>query len=212
MDEHVLSAVIADHEAKPLLRVEELDHALAFADDLRGHAAAAASAEATAPAATAATAAEAWATTTACASAAATIAAAAAAEAITAAAAESVTAGRCAEPAAACGNAAAELFTAAKTIALVTAASAALTLTPSIETHGNSNSLVPRYRRTNALGPRRNRPYARKDPHARFQLLQENYRESYRRWRVGVSTIDTWINIAARADRRSGLAMPGRDL
>ena len=40
MNEHVLAAVIADDEAEALLRIEEFDDALAFADDLRGHAAA----------------------------------------------------------------------------------------------------------------------------------------------------------------------------
>src|SRR6185369_2820372 len=49
--EHVLAAVIADDEAKALLRVEEFDDAFAFADDLRGHSAAAAAAAAAEPAA-----------------------------------------------------------------------------------------------------------------------------------------------------------------
>src|SRR3954464_1054237 len=58
VDEHVLAAVVADDEAEALLPVEEFDDAFAFADDLRGHAAAEAAATATEAAATAAAAAE----------------------------------------------------------------------------------------------------------------------------------------------------------
>src|SRR5688572_951564 len=54
VDEHVLAAIVADDEAEALLRVEELDHALALADDLRGHSAASAAAAAAEPAAAAA--------------------------------------------------------------------------------------------------------------------------------------------------------------
>jgi len=59
VNEHILAAVIANHEAEALLRVEEFDDALAFANDLGRHsatraAAGSAAAEATAPAASAA--------------------------------------------------------------------------------------------------------------------------------------------------------------
>jgi hypothetical protein len=37
VNEHILAAVIANDEAKTLLRVEEFDDALAFADDLGRH-------------------------------------------------------------------------------------------------------------------------------------------------------------------------------
>jgi hypothetical protein len=63
VDEHVFTAIVTDDEAEALLTVEEFDDALAFANDLGGHAAstAAAATEATATvaAAKAATAAEA---------------------------------------------------------------------------------------------------------------------------------------------------------
>ena len=53
--EHILAAIVANDEAEALLRVEEFDDALAFANDLGRHAAtraaAAAAAEATAAAA-----------------------------------------------------------------------------------------------------------------------------------------------------------------
>src|SRR4051812_23067836 len=77
VDEHVLAAVVADDKAEALLPVEEFDDALAFADALRGHAAA----ETAAATATAATEAAAAAAETAA-------AAAAEAAAIAAAAAE----------------------------------------------------------------------------------------------------------------------------
>ena len=53
--EHILAAIVTDDEAEALLRIEEFDDALAFADDLRGHSATtAAAAKAAAAAATAA--------------------------------------------------------------------------------------------------------------------------------------------------------------
>jgi hypothetical protein len=96
VNEHILAAVIANHEAEALLRVEEFDDALAFANDLGRHtatraAAGSAAAEATAAAASAA-AAESTAT------------AAVAAAAITATAA--IAAGRTAAEAAAIGESA----------------------------------------------------------------------------------------------------------
>ena len=126
VDEHVFRAVITDDEAEALLTVEEFDYAGAFANDLRGHAAATAAAEAatTAAAAEAATAA---AETT-----------AAAAEAITAAAeaaaittAETTTISETTAEAATIVTAAVKIVV-AKTVALVLAAPAAAT---SIKTH-----------------------------------------------------------------------------
>ena len=81
VDEHVLAAVIADDEAEALLRVEEFDDALAFANDLGGHAAATAATAAETTAAAATAAAEATAAAAAAEAATATAAAAAAAEA-----------------------------------------------------------------------------------------------------------------------------------
>ncbi|NIJ08873.1 hypothetical protein FHS31_002497 [Sphingomonas vulcanisoli] len=135
MHEHILAAVIADDEAEALLGVEELHGAGAFADHLRGHAAAATGA---AEAATTAAATE----TAAAATAEAIAAATAAAEAITAAtetaaatAAEAITAA--AETATA--EAATEV-TAAETAAIFAEAvplvpTTALTAPPSIKTH-----------------------------------------------------------------------------
>src|SRR4051794_6966785 len=40
VDENVFAAIIADDEAEALLRIEEFNDTLAFADDLRGHSAA----------------------------------------------------------------------------------------------------------------------------------------------------------------------------
>src|SRR5207248_2407682 len=54
VDEHVLSAVVADDEAEALLRIEKFDDAFAFADDLGRHRAAAAAAKAAAATAAAA--------------------------------------------------------------------------------------------------------------------------------------------------------------
>ena len=99
VDEHILAAVVADDEAEALLRVEEFDDALAFADDLRRHSATAAAAAATEAAAATAAAAETTAAT-AEAIAAAVAAATAAAEAITAAAEAAASAATAAEAAA----------------------------------------------------------------------------------------------------------------
>src|SRR6185437_10318367 len=135
VDEHVLTAVIADDEAEALLRVEEFDDALAFANDLRRHSATAAAAE---PAATAATAAIAAAT-------AAAESAAVAAVATTAAAAESATV----TVAAAAAKAAAFLESAviakslfAEAFAFIPTATATVSFAPSIETHNLPNSLA----------------------------------------------------------------------
>jgi hypothetical protein len=140
MDEHVLAAVIANDEAKTLLRVEEFDDALALANDLGGHSTATATAAAT-KAAAATTAAEATAT-------------AAAVAAATAA----ITEGRpiaeaAASAAVATATAAllkpytlfAETLFAENIVALVAAAATAVPLAPSIETHEPSELLPPAY-------------------------------------------------------------------
>ncbi|MCI4591633.1 hypothetical protein MOK15_16235 [Sphingobium sp. BYY-5] len=126
MDEHVLTAIVANDEAETLLAVEEFDDALAFADNLGRHPATTA-AETTASTGTTAEAAAACAaaktTTTAC-------AAAAAAEAITTAAetaAEATTITTEATAAALIVE-----IVVAETVALVLAAPAAAT---SIKTH-----------------------------------------------------------------------------
>ncbi|MCY7340219.1 MAG: hypothetical protein LH465_09790 [Sphingomonas bacterium] len=139
MNEHILATVIANDEAEALLRVEEFDHALAFANDLRGHSATAATAagrtaETTAAASTAAEAA-----------AAATIATATAATIIVAA----TSGGSRAEAAAvaettAVKSATTEAVVAPKTFALVTSATTAVTFTPSIETHLFKLSCAPK--------------------------------------------------------------------
>jgi hypothetical protein len=131
MDEHVLTAVIANDEAKTLLRIEEFDDALAFANDLRGHSATAAG---TAAAKTAAT---------------------AAAEATATAAASAITESRpVAEPSAPATAAAALLkpyliaeiaLFAEDIVALVATAATAVSLAPSIETHEPSELLLPAY-------------------------------------------------------------------
>jgi hypothetical protein len=121
VDEHILTAIIAHDKAEALLRVEEFDDALAFADDLRGHSAATAAPKAAATAATETTAAAV--TATAAAEAAAITIAATAAPAAKAAA-ILVTAEFSAESA---------FF--AETFALVATAPAAVPLAPSIETH-----------------------------------------------------------------------------
>jgi hypothetical protein len=140
--EHILAAVIADDEAEALLRVEEFDDALAFADDLGRHSATTAATKATATAAAAES-------TTAAAVTAATAAAEAAAVAI-------ATAATSAAEAAAFLIAAAEItceIVFAETVALVAAAPAAVPLAPSIETHAPSEYLSPPTPQTNALGP-----------------------------------------------------------
>jgi len=126
MHEHILAAIVAHDEAEALLRVEEFDGAGPFADDLRGHAATAATAAA--ETAAAATAAEA----TAAAAAITETAAAEAAAAIIEAAAETAaitTAARTAETTAELGISL-ELRV-SETVPLVLAAPAA----SSIETH-----------------------------------------------------------------------------
>jgi hypothetical protein len=133
MDEDVLAAVIADDEAKTLLRVEEFDDALAFADDLGGHSATAAAAAAPKAAASSAssTAAE---------------TAAAAATAI----AERRPVAKTASPAAAAAallksDLIAEIFFAEDIVALIATAPTAVPLAPSIETHEPSVFLMPAY-------------------------------------------------------------------
>jgi hypothetical protein len=145
MDEHVLAAVIANDEAETLLRVEEFDDALAFADDLRGHSATTATAAATKAAAATAAAAEATATAT----------AAAVAAAATAAIAEGRPVAEASASAAVAAAAAAALlksyliaeiaFFAEDIVALVTTAATAVPLAPSIETHEPSELLLPAY-------------------------------------------------------------------
>jgi hypothetical protein len=143
MDEHVLAAIVANDEAEAFLRVEEFDDALAFADDLGGHAATS-SAAAAATEATAASAAAAEATATA--------AAGSIAEATATAAAE---AAAITEPTAACAAAGSEaaafrrsttfaaeiLFE--ETVALIAAAPAAVAFAPFIETHARPNFRMP---------------------------------------------------------------------
>jgi len=141
MNEHILAAIIANDEAEAFLRIEEFDDALAFADDLGRHSATrTAAAE---PAAAAAAAAAEPAAAAAAAEAASTAAIATA----TAAAAKGGTVAKAtaAEATAIAGTAvkASKFFTTTETVALVTAATTAVTLTPSIETHGIPNSLVP---------------------------------------------------------------------
>jgi hypothetical protein len=135
VNEHILTAIIANDEAEAFLRIEEFDDAFAFADDLWGHstaaaaksaAAAAAAAESTA-AATAGVAA-ATAVTVATASATATEAATAAIAAATLLVAEF-----------------AEIAFVAETFALVATAPAAVPLAPSIETHAPSELNEPAY-------------------------------------------------------------------
>jgi hypothetical protein len=155
VNEHILAAIIAHDEAEALLRIEEFYDALAFADDLGRHSATTAAATAKATAATAAAKATASATAEAATIAEATAAATAepvtaATEATASAAAESVA--TAAAEAAAIAVAAA--FTTEKIVALVTAATAAVPLTPSIETHKSPNSLCPQTFQTNALGPK----------------------------------------------------------
>jgi hypothetical protein len=140
VDEHVIAAIIANDEAEALLRVEEFDDALAFADDLRRHPAA----TATTKAAATATAAEASAT--AAVAAAITVAASAAASAIAAASAAAVAAAFLET-----AKIAAEILF-AETIALITTATAAVTFAPSIETHNRPNLICPLTPETNALG------------------------------------------------------------
>jgi hypothetical protein len=172
VNEHIFAAIVANDEAEALLRVEEFDGTLAFTDDLRRHAATgAASTEATAPAAAAAAAeaAAAEAATTA------TIAATTAAEAAAVAEATTTTA----EAAAVTETAIkASAILSTEIVALVTAATTAVTLTPSIETHKIQTLVCPKFIKTNALGPWRNRPNAQNHLHAQRESLQEKWRVS----------------------------------
>jgi hypothetical protein len=131
VNEHILAAIVTDDEAEALLRIEEFDDALAFADDLRRHAAASATTSAAAETAASATA-EAAATATAEAIAASAVTAAATtAEAITAPA-VAATAATIAAATTTVAAAATKII-AAEAVALILAA--ALTAPPSIETH-----------------------------------------------------------------------------
>jgi hypothetical protein len=123
VDEHVLCAIVTDDEAEAFLPVEEFDYASAFANDLRGHATAAA---ATAAETTAAAAAEA---ATAAAAETAATAAATEAAAVTTAETTTITAAEAATKTAAI---AAIKIIVAETVALILAAPAAAT---SIKTH-----------------------------------------------------------------------------
>jgi hypothetical protein len=141
VNEHILAAIIADDEAEAFLRIEEFDDALAFANDLRGHSAATATAAAEATA-TAAAAAKTAAT--------AAVTAAAAAAAITAAAAEAAAVTIAAASAAAVAAALlkstaefAECWLFAETFALVSTATTAVAFAPSIETHEPSELSLP---------------------------------------------------------------------
>jgi hypothetical protein len=144
VNKHVFAAIVADHKAEALLRIEELNDTLALADDLGRHAATTTAAAATEAAATAAaeaatTAAATESAATAAVAAAATAAIAATAAAIAAAAAAITTAAAAAVTTAAAAailEAATEaVVAAAKTVALVSAAPAAFTATPSVENH-----------------------------------------------------------------------------
>jgi hypothetical protein len=128
MDEHVLTAVIANDETEALLRVEEFDDAFAFAHDLRGHAAACAAAAKTAAAAAEST------TTAAAEAAAAPITVAATTTAAAEAAAIAITTATSAA-AFLVAEFAEIAFVAAETFALVAAARTALAFAPFIETH-----------------------------------------------------------------------------
>jgi hypothetical protein len=138
VNEHILTAVVADDETETLLRIEEFDDAFAFADDLRGHSATTATAAATKAAATAAaaesTAAATGAVTEATATATAEAAAITVAATISAAAAE---AAAFLEPT----LIAVILFE--ETVALVPTAAAAVAFAPFIETHARPNFRMP---------------------------------------------------------------------
>jgi hypothetical protein len=123
MDEDVLAAVVADNEAKSLLRIEKLHDALSFADDLGRHSATAAATEASASAT------------------------AAASESAAVISAESTTV-----PEAPIRTESAALLKAAavaavtffeEPVALVSAATATVAFTPSVETHARQISLCP---------------------------------------------------------------------
>jgi hypothetical protein len=133
VDEHVFAAVFTLNEAEALLAVEELDHTLAGANDLGGHAATAAAATARAAEAAAAIAAAKAAAITAAEATAVTTAEATAA--IAAAKATAITAAKAAAIVAAAKTAATavgiETAVVAETVALVASA----TTPPSIKTH-----------------------------------------------------------------------------
>jgi hypothetical protein len=178
VDEHVLPAIIPHDEAEALLRVEKFDDSLAFADDLRGHSAAACAAAAEAASTTAAAAEATSATAAAAEAAAVTVAAAtAAAEAATVA----VAATTAAATTAAAAEAAALLKTAklleivcAETFALVAAAPSAFSFAPFIETHIRPNSICPLTPETNALGQKGATGHGAQSTHAPFTSLQQN--------------------------------------
>jgi hypothetical protein len=137
VNEHILAAVVTNDEAEAFLRIEEFDDAFAFANDLGRHSAtSAAAAEATASATTAAEATASAAAEAATAATVSTAAAAAKAAAVTKAttvAEATASTGACESPA----------IITTEIVALVTSAPTAVTLTPSIETHGNQTLLCP---------------------------------------------------------------------
>jgi len=117
--EHILAAVIADDESESLLRIEELDDALAFANDLRRHAAPAGAAK----------------TATATAGESAAVASTVAAATIAAAESAAVAIRPLTESAALSESAAIAGAFFEEPVALVSSATAAVAPTPSIETH-----------------------------------------------------------------------------
>jgi hypothetical protein len=138
MDEHVLSAVVADNEAEALLRVEKFDDAFAFANDLRGHSAA------TGRAATAKAAATSAAATAESAAAASSVAKATSATAgAEAAAVTKAPTSAAAEAAALLGPALLAQILFEETVALVAAAPAAVAFAPFIETHARPDFRMP---------------------------------------------------------------------
>jgi hypothetical protein len=177
VDEHVLPAIIPHDEAEALLRVEEFDDSLAFADDLRGHSAAACAAAAEAASATAAAAEATSATAAAAEAAAVTVAAAtAAAEAATVAVAATTAAATTAAAEAAALLKTAKLLeiVCAETFALVAAAPSAFSFAPFIETHIRPNSICPLTPETNALGQKGATGHGAQSTHAPFTSLQQN--------------------------------------
>jgi hypothetical protein len=177
VDEHVLPAIIPHDEAEALLRVEEFDDSLAFADDLRGHSAAACAAAAEAASTTAAAAEATSATAAAAEAAAVTVAAAtAAAEAATVAVAATTAAATTAAAEAAALLKTAKLLeiVCAETFALVAAAPSAFSFAPFIETHIRPNSICPLTPETNALGQKGATGHGAQSTHAPFTSLQQN--------------------------------------
>jgi hypothetical protein len=145
--EHVFPTIVTDDKTKTLLRVEEFDDALAFANDLGGHATTAAAATATETAAAATTAETAAATAAVAASAATVAEAASAATAKAAAVTEAAATAAVAATAATVSEAAAtaliaECLAAAaaeEIVTFVAAAPAAVAFAPFIKTHVSSN-------------------------------------------------------------------------